>query len=146
MRQLQNAVHSTLSTTHDADTTSTQSFKEALKLTLVGTRTTKRLMAERATSVRIWEPTIWAELCDRPKQSASLVELCRQVVKSIQAQQPLPNIDGGEGVERKREKATAGRKRKADNSLVTGAAEKRTKQILPPSKGAKKGYVGQTGA
>jgi DNA polymerase phi len=146
MRQLQNAVHSTLSATHDADTTSTQSFKEALKLTLVGTRTTKRLMSERATSVRIWEPTIWAELCDRPKQSASLVELCRQVVKSIQAQQPLPNIDGGEGVERKREKATAGRKRKADNSLVTGAAEKRTKQILPPSKGAKKGYVGQTGA
>ena len=134
MRQLQSAVHGTLLAARDADTTSTQSLKEALKLTLVGTRSTKRLMAERATSVRIWEPTIWAELCDRLKQSASLVELCRLVFKSIQAQQPLPKIDGGEGVGRKREKATAGRKRRADNSLVTGAAEKRMKQILPPQK------------
>jgi len=134
MRQLQSAVHSTLSATRDADTTSTQSFKEALKLILVGTRTTKRLMVESATSVRIWEPTIWAELCDRPKQSASLVELCRQIVKGIQAQQPSPKIDGGEGVGRKREEATAGRKRKADRSLVTGAAEKRTKQAKAQKK------------
>src|SRR6266702_2518705 len=144
MGQLQRAVHSTLSATCDADTTSTQSFKEALKLTLVGTRTTKRLLAERATSVRIWEPAIWAELCDRLKQSASLVELCRQIVKSIQAQQPSLKTDGGERVGRKRVKATAGRKRKADDSVVTNAAEKRTKQIPPPTKGAKKGHVGQT--
>ncbi|KAH9048219.1 DNA polymerase phi-domain-containing protein [Lactarius hengduanensis] len=125
MRQLQRSVHSVLSSTYDADTTSTQSFKEALKLTLAGTRTTKRLMAERATSVQIWEPTIWGELCDRLKRSASLVELCRQIVKSMQAQQPSPKIDGGERVGRKGEKATAGRKRKVNNSMVTGATEKK---------------------
>lgn len=146
MRQLQSAVNSTLSATRDAGTTSTQSFKEALKLVLVGTRTTKRLMAERATSAGIWEPTIWAELCDCLKQSASLVELCRQILKSIQGQQPSPMIDGIEGVGRKREKAIAGRKRKADNSSVNGATGKRTKQVPPPSKGAKKGHVGQTEA
>ncbi|KAI9456638.1 DNA polymerase phi-domain-containing protein [Lactarius psammicola] len=133
MSQLQRAVHNTLSATGDANTTSTQSFKEALKLTLVGTRTTKRLMADRATSVRIWEPALWAELCDRFKQTASLVELCKQIVKNMQAQQPSSKIDGGERVGRKREKATVGRKRKADNSMVTGVAEKRTKH---PSKGA----------
>ncbi|KAH9180268.1 hypothetical protein EDB89DRAFT_1918230 [Lactarius sanguifluus] len=125
MRQLQRSVHSVLSSTYDADTTSTQNFKEALKLTLAGTRTTKRLMVERATSVQIWDPTIWGELCDRLKRSASLVELCRQIVKSIRAQQPSPKIDGGERVGRKREKATAGRKRKANKSMVTGAAEKK---------------------
>ncbi|KAF8274212.1 DNA polymerase phi-domain-containing protein [Lactarius quietus] len=134
MRQLQRAVHSTLSATNDSDTVSTQSFKEALKLTLVGTRTTIRLMAERATAVRIWEPTIWAGLCGRLKRSASLAELCRQIVKSIQAQQF--NDEG------KREKVTARRKRKADNSMVTDVAEKRTKQILSSSKSAKKGRTG----
>jgi len=142
MKQLQRAVHSTLSGTCDPDTTSTQSFKEALKLILVGTRTTKRLMAERATSVRIWEPSIWARLCDHLKRFASLVELCRQIVKSVQAQQPSPKIAEGEPVGGKREKVTAGHKRKADNSMVTDVAEKRTKQVLPPRKGAKKGRIG----
>ncbi|KAH8991045.1 DNA polymerase phi-domain-containing protein [Lactarius hatsudake] len=71
MRQLQRSVHSVLSSTCDADTTSTQSFKEALKLTLAGTRITKRLMTQRATSVQIWEPTIWGELCDRLKRYQS---------------------------------------------------------------------------
>lgn len=139
MRQLQRVVHSTLSAICDADPISTQSFKEALKLTLVGTRTTKRLLAERATSVRIWEPAIWAELCDRLKRSASLVEHCRQIVKSIQAQQPSQN---GERVGGNRERVTAGRKRKADNSMVNDVAENRTKEILLPRKGAKKARTG----
>lgn len=142
MRQLQRAVHSTLSDTCDADTISTQSFKEALKLILVGTRTTKRLMAERATSLCIWEPSIWAGLYDHLKRFASLVELCRQIVQSVQAQQPSPKITEGERVGGKREKVTAGRKRKADNSIGTDVAAKRTKQVLPPSKGAKKGRTG----
>lgn len=141
MRQLQRAVHSTLSATCDADPISTQSFKEALKLILVGTRTTKRLMADRTTSMHIWEPANWEELCDRLKRSSSLVELCRQILKSIEAQQPS-KINNGERVGGKREKATAGHKRKADNSIGTDVAEKRTKQVLPPSKGAKKGRTG----
>jgi DNA polymerase phi len=142
MRQLQRAVHSTLSDTCDADTISTQSFKEALKLILVGTRTTKRLMTERATSVRIWEPSIWARLCDHLKRFASLVELCRQIVKSVQAQQPSPKTTEGDREGGKREKVTAGSKRKADNSMVTDVTEKRMKQDLPPRKGAEKGRTG----
>lgn len=142
MRELQRAVYSTLSDTCDADTISTQSFKEALKLILVGTRTTKRLLAEHATSVRIWEPSIWARLCDRLKRFASLVELCRQIVKSVQAQQPPPKVTEGERVGGKRDNVTAGRKRKADNPVATDVAEKKTKQVLPPRKGAKKCRTG----
>lgn len=142
MRQLQHTVHSTLSATCDAVPISTQSFKEGLKLILVGTRTTKRLMADRTTSMRIWEPANWAELCDRLKRSASLIELCRRIVKSIQAQQPSPKTNKGDRVGGKREKATAGHKRKADNSISNDVTEKRTKQILPPSNGARQGRTG----
>ncbi|KAI9446728.1 DNA polymerase phi-domain-containing protein [Lactarius indigo] len=145
MEQLQRSVHSFLSSTYDADTTSTQNFKEALKLILVGIRTTKRLVTERASSVRIWEPTIWGELCDCLKQSASLVELLRQIVKSIQAQQSSPNIDVGERVGRKRDKATAGRKRKADNSIATGTGEKKD-EADPTSKKRRKKRTRQTEA
>lgn len=141
MRQLQGAVYSTLSDTCDADTISTQSFKEALKLILVGTRTTKRLVAEHATSVHIWEPSIWARLCNHLKRFASLVDLCRQIVQSVQAQQPSPKIEG-ERVGRKRENVTAGRKRKANNSAATDVVEKKTKQTLPPRNGAKNCQIG----
>jgi len=127
MKQLQRTMHGNLSAACDADNTSTQSFKEALKLTLVGTRTTKRLMAKCATSVRIWEPTMWVELCDRLKQSTLLVELCKQIVKNMRAQQLLLDVEGGERARRKGEKTNAGRKRKADHSLLTDATEKRMK-------------------